>query len=65
MFRGFSKLGLLGFALGSVSATMESLKISNADMGLRVSQDLRYHFEKVCLFISVIDVDYIVHSLLP
>uniref|UniRef100_A0A2C9WI99 Uncharacterized protein n=1 Tax=Manihot esculenta TaxID=3983 RepID=A0A2C9WI99_MANES len=46
-------LGLLGFAFDFVSAIMELLQTSDADVGPKISVDFRYQIDQVCFYIPI------------
>jgi hypothetical protein len=55
MFEGFSELGLLGFSSDSASAMVDFMDFPNADLGLKISQDLihQVQVQLVCFCISI------------
>lgn len=53
MFEGFSELGFLGFASDSASAMVDFMDFPNADLGLKISQDLIHQAQLVCFYISI------------
>ena len=54
MLEGFSELlGLLGFYSDSASAMVDFMDFPNADLGLKISQDLIRQVQLVCFCISI------------
>lgn len=53
MFEGFSELGLLGFSSDSASAMVDFMDFPNADLGLKISQDLIYQAQLLYFCISI------------